>query len=74
MAQILISIFFSLAAIGAIAMIVVMLRHEWIRISAILSGAELAEALAAAPRVRVRQRAWERPEPRLAPQRRAVAA
>lgn len=74
MAQVFVSIFFSVAMLGAIALVVSMLRGEWSRISAILSCRELDEALAAAPRVRVRQRAWGRPELHLAPQRRAAAA
>ena len=74
MAQIFLGIFFSLAAIGAFVMIAAMLRAEWRRVVAILSGAELAVARASAPRVRVRQRTWGRPEPRSALQRHAAAA
>ncbi|NNM75388.1 hypothetical protein HJG53_00495 [Sphingomonas sp. ID1715] len=74
MAQIFSALFFTLAALGALGMITAMLRGEWQRVMAILSGEELAGARAAAPRVRVRQRAWSRPELRAIPQRRAAAA
>jgi hypothetical protein len=74
MAQIFLILFFSWVAIGAVLMIVAMLRQEWIRIAAILSGAELAQTQAYAPRVRIRQWAWGRPESHLVTQRRAVAA
>jgi hypothetical protein len=74
MAHILFEVFFSLAAIGAIMMIVAMLRAEWPRVASILSGDALAQARASTPRVRIRQRAWGRPELRSVPQRRAVAA
>jgi UDP-N-acetylmuramyl pentapeptide phosphotransferase/UDP-N-acetylglucosamine-1-phosphate transferase len=74
MAQIFLGVFFSLAALGALALIVAMLRSEWDRVAAILTGAELASARASAARVRIRQRAWGRPELRPVPQRRAAAA
>ncbi|HEV2569501.1 hypothetical protein [Sphingomonas sp.] len=74
MVQVFITIFFSLAAIGAVLMIVSMLRRDWDRVVAILNGSELAQAQASLPRVRVRQRAWGRPEQRTVPQRRAAAA
>ena len=74
MAQIFFSVFFSLAVIGAALAIAAMLRQEWTRVVAILSGAELAQAQASAPRVRIRQRAWGRPELRPVSQRHAAAA
>jgi hypothetical protein len=74
MAQILFGVFFSLAAIGAVLAIAAMLRQEWTRVAAILSGTELAQAEACAPRIRVRQRAWGRPELRPMQQRHAAAA
>jgi hypothetical protein len=74
MAQIFSGLFFILAALGGVALIVTMIRSEWRRIIFILTGAELAATDAAAPRIRIRQRAWGLPELRPAPQRRAVAA
>ena len=74
MAQLLSGLFFSLAMVGALWSVAAMIRREWPRIVGILSGAELDLARARAPRVRVRQRAWGRPELRTAPQRHAAAA
>jgi hypothetical protein len=69
------ALFFSLAALGALALTAMMLRRDFDRIVGVLSGAELRSARAQAPAVRVRLRAWPRAErPRLAPVRRAAAA
>lgn len=74
MAQLFSGIFFTLAAIGALAAIAAMLRGEWNRITAILAGEELtrAQALAARP-VRIRQRNWRTPRLRRAQPLRAAA-
>ena len=74
MAQIFSALFFSLAAIGAAAFVIRMLRSEWHRVRAILGGTELghARALQAAP-VRVRMRAWTGPAPRRVQPLRAAA-
>lgn len=74
MAQVLTSIIFTSLAFGGFVLIAAMLRSQWARIVAILTGAELALARNSAPQVRVRQRAWSRPEPRPVPHRRAAAA
>lgn len=74
MAQFFSVLFFGLAGIAALALVGAMLRGEWARIIMILSGRELSGAQAAAPRVRVRQRSWNRPEQRALQQRRAAAA
>lgn len=74
MGQIFSAMFFTLTAIGAIALIAAMLRNDWTRVLAILAGEELAGARALAnPRVRVRQRAWKAPVLRRAPPMRAAA-
>jgi hypothetical protein len=73
MAQFFSVLFFSLAWLAALAMIVTMLRRDGARVISILAGAELEKARAAAPRIRVR--AWNRPEPRrVAPPLHAAAA
>jgi hypothetical protein len=73
MAQFFSVLFFSLACLSALAMIVTMLRRDGARVISILAGAELEKARAAAPRIRVR--AWNRPEPRrVAPPLHAAAA
>ena len=66
MAQLFCALFFSLVAIGAMALVCGMLRQEWARVVAILGGRELQHARAAAPEVRVRVRSWLRPELRYA--------
>lgn len=66
---------FSVTLTVSLALIAAMLRGEWRRISAILSGGELTAARAHAPAVRVRLRAWRRVEARaFAPARHAAAA
>ncbi|WP_046347351.1 hypothetical protein [Sphingomonas changbaiensis] len=74
MAQIFSALFFTFAAIGAAALVAGLLRGEWDRVIAILGGEELAGARAlAAPRVRVRVRAWRAPAQRRAQPLRAAA-
>lgn len=74
MAQIFSALFFTLAAIGATALIAGLLRSEWDRVLAILCGEELAGARAlASPRVRVRMRTWKAPVQRRAQPLRAAA-
>jgi hypothetical protein len=74
MAQFFSALFFTLAAIGATALVVGMLRAEWDRVLAILDGEELghARALATSP-VRIRVRAWKAPALRHALPLRAAA-
>ena len=74
MAQLFSALFFSIACIAAVALIAGLLRGEWARVTAILSGRELETARAARPQVRVRMRAWGRPEPRRTPQPLRAAA
>ena len=74
MAQIFSALFFTLAAIGATALIAGLLRSEWDRVVTILAGEELGHARAFAnPRVRVRVRAWKAPVQRRAQPLRAAA-
>lgn len=75
MAQLVSILFFSVALVGAFALIAGMLRSEWARITAVLCGEALdqARAIADAP-ARVRVRAWNQAEARRAlPQLRAAA-
>lgn len=64
MAQVVSVLFFTLACMAAIAFVAAMLRDEWGRVIAIVAGCELEQAYDAAPRVRVRVRAWPRAEER----------
>lgn len=62
MAQFFSAICFSLAAVGALALLAGMLRREGTRVMAILAGEELVAARAmATPPIRVRARAWRSP-------------
>lgn len=74
MVQILAAIVSTFVAVATLAMIVAMLRRDWVRISVILSGREFACASSAvpAPRVRVRTRTRNQFQ-RLAPSRAAAA-
>jgi hypothetical protein len=63
-----------LALIGAVGLVAAMLKSEWTRLVAILSGAELATARSSEPRVRIRTRAWSRTAPRRSAPPRAAAA
>jgi hypothetical protein len=69
------AIFFSVSFMISLAMIAAMLRAEWRRIVAILTGQEMQAARAKAPAARVRVRAWRRAETRgFEPVRHAAAA
>ena len=74
MAQIFSVVFFGLATVAAVAMVVIMLRGEWARIAHILGGHELADARFIVPRVRVRLRSWNREEARRVPMPQRAAA
>jgi len=74
MAQLFSALFFSLALVATLAMIAVMLRRDWSRAVAILSGSELEQARASVPRVRVRVRSWSSTEWRLTPKPERAAA
>lgn len=75
MAQLVSILFFSVALIAGVAMIVAMLHGEWDRIRAVLNGEMLDQANAQSrPQVRVRLRSWNRAEARRAlPTLRAAA-
>ena len=73
MVQLFAALISSLLVVAALGAIALMLHGEWRRIVAILSGRELAGALASAPKVRVRVRAWKTPALRQAPRLRAAA-
>jgi hypothetical protein len=67
-------LFFALALLGALGLMAALLRAEWPRVIAILSGSELRHALGATPQVRIRTRAWRRAELRPVPRASRAAA
>lgn len=74
MAQLFTSVVFTLIAVGAIALVVGMLKRDWMRVATILSEGELMTAPTSAPEMRVRLRSWNQAELRQAPSLRHAAA
>lgn len=74
MAQLFSAFFFCLAGVAAIGLIAAMLREEWGRVTAILSGCDLAGARMQTPRPRVRMRSGTPAELRRTPRPLRAAA